>query len=54
MSTGGALRRALLSVYDKRGLAEFAKGLHDLGYESDAIAFLDWLMHTTALTRPKV
>jgi len=33
VSTGGALRRALLSVYDKRGLAEFAKGLHDLGYE---------------------
>ena len=27
------MRRALLSVYDKRGLAEFARGLHDLGFE---------------------
>jgi len=26
-------RRALLSVYDKTGLAEFARGLHDLGFE---------------------
>ena len=26
-------RRALLSVYDKGGLADFARGLHDLGFE---------------------
>jgi phosphoribosylaminoimidazolecarboxamide formyltransferase/IMP cyclohydrolase len=26
-------RRALLSVHDKTGLAEFAKGLHELGFE---------------------
>ncbi len=26
-------RRALLSVYDRAGLAEFASGLHDLGFE---------------------
>lgn len=26
-------RRALLSVFDKGGLAEFAQGLHDLGFE---------------------
>jgi len=26
-------RRALLSVYDKTGLVDFARGLHDLGYE---------------------
>jgi len=26
-------RRALLSVYDKSGLAEFARGLHELGFE---------------------
>ena len=26
-------RRALLSVYDKTGLIELAKGLHDLGFE---------------------
>ena len=25
--------RALLSVYDKTGIIEFAKGLSDLGYE---------------------
>jgi phosphoribosylaminoimidazolecarboxamide formyltransferase/IMP cyclohydrolase len=26
-------KRAILSVYDKTGLVEFARGLHDLGYE---------------------
>jgi phosphoribosylaminoimidazolecarboxamide formyltransferase/IMP cyclohydrolase len=26
-------RRALISVYDKTGLVDFARGLHDLGYE---------------------
>jgi phosphoribosylaminoimidazolecarboxamide formyltransferase / IMP cyclohydrolase len=26
-------RRALLSVYDKTGLVDFARGLHDVGYE---------------------
>ena len=26
-------RRALLSVYDRAGLAAFASGLHDLGFE---------------------
>jgi len=29
----GTVKRALLSVYDKRGLVEFAKGLADLGVE---------------------
>ena len=28
-----ALRRALLSVYDKTGIDEFARGLADLGFE---------------------
>ena len=27
------MRRALLSVYDKTGLVEFARGLVDLGFE---------------------
>ena len=26
-------KRALLSVYDKTGLVDFARGLHDLGFE---------------------
>jgi len=29
----GDIVRALLSVWDKTGLAEFAQGLHDLGWE---------------------
>ena len=27
------VKRALLSVHDKSGLAEFARGLHELGFE---------------------
>ena len=33
MSERKPVRRALLSVYDKTGLAELAAGLHDAGVE---------------------
>ena len=33
MSTRTKIRRALVSVYDKTGLIELAKGLHELGVE---------------------
>ena len=33
MSTRTKIKRALLSVYDKTGLIELAKGLHELGVE---------------------
>ncbi len=33
MSAASTTRRALLSVYDKTGVVEFAQGLHDLGWE---------------------
>ena len=28
--------------------------LHDLGYESEALAFMSWMLHTTSLTRPEL
>ena len=32
-----AVRRALISVYDKAGLEELARGLHQAGVETDDI-----------------
>ncbi|NCG37888.1 MAG: bifunctional phosphoribosylaminoimidazolecarboxamide formyltransferase/IMP cyclohydrolase, partial [Actinobacteria bacterium] len=33
MSEANSSRRALLSVFDKTGVVDFARGLHDLGWE---------------------